>query len=202
MKMFSRYIVGTALTACLLLWAAMPITGQSGAKNGEWRTYGGDLGNTHYSPLDQINADNFYKLQVAWRFKTDNLGPGPEFNLESTPLMANGVVYSTAGTRRAVVASDTDRVGDAQRPCGVPKSKKNVKGYVRGLDVRTGKRLWIFHTIPLPSEYGYEAWENGSAEYTGNTGVWGQISVDEELGMVYLPVALPTGGCDRGPRTG
>ena len=106
MKMFSRYIVGTALTACLLLWAAMPITGQSGAKNGEWRTYGGDLGNTHYSPLDQINADNFYKLQVAWRFKTDNLGPGPEFNLESTPLMANGVVYSTAGTRRAVVAMD------------------------------------------------------------------------------------------------
>src|SRR6266704_1989001 len=106
MKMFSRYIVGTALTACLLLWAAMPIIGQSGAKNGEWRTYGGDLGNTHYSPLDQINADNFYKLQVAWRFKTDNLGPGPEFNLESTPLMANGVVYSTAGTRRAVVAID------------------------------------------------------------------------------------------------
>src|SRR5436305_11138902 len=106
MKMFSRYIVGTALTACLLLWAAMPITGQSGAKNGEWRTYGGDLGNTHYSPLDQINADNFNKLQVAWRFKTDNLGPRPEYNLEATPLMVKGVVYSTAGTRRAVVALD------------------------------------------------------------------------------------------------
>src|SRR5438128_2102837 len=106
MKMFSRYIVGTALTACLLLWAAMPIIGQSGAKNGEWRTYGGDLGNTHYSPLDQINGDNFNKLEVAWRFKTDNLGPSPEFNLESTPLMVKGVVYSTAGTRRSVVALD------------------------------------------------------------------------------------------------
>ena len=69
-------------------------------------TYGGDLGNTRYSPLDQINADNFNKLEVAWRFKTDSLGPRPEFNLESTPLMVNGVLYSTAGTRRAVVALD------------------------------------------------------------------------------------------------
>src|SRR5207253_6650950 len=80
--------------------------GQSGAKNGEWRAYGADLGNTHYSPVDQINATNFSKLQVAWRFKTDSLGPRPETNLEATPLMANGVVYSTAGTRRAVVALD------------------------------------------------------------------------------------------------
>src|SRR5438094_8826213 len=106
MKMFSRYIVGTALTACLLLWAAMPITGQSGAKNGEWRTYGGDLGNTHYSPLDQINASNFNKLSVAWAFKTDNLGPRPEYQFEGTPLMAKGVLYSTGGTKRAVFALD------------------------------------------------------------------------------------------------
>src|SRR5712691_2732832 len=87
----------------VLGWAAW---GQSGAKNGEWRSYGADTGNTHYSPLDQINGDNFYKLQLAWRFKTDNLGPRPEFNFESTPLMVNGIVYSTAGTRRAVVALD------------------------------------------------------------------------------------------------
>src|SRR5213593_2543146 len=90
---------------CLLLCASS-LAAQTGAKNGEWRTYGGDLGNTHYSPLDQINAANFNKLEVAWRFKTDNLGPQPEYNLEATPLMANGVVYSTAGTRRAVVALD------------------------------------------------------------------------------------------------
>src|SRR5439155_12014246 len=90
---------------CLLLCASSLIA-QTGAKNGEWKTYGGDLGNTHYSPLDQINAINFNKLQIAWRFKTDNLGPEPEYNLESTPLVANGVLYSTAGTRRAVVALD------------------------------------------------------------------------------------------------
>src|SRR5690242_20286674 len=95
-----------SLTSLVLLCAGVPAFGQSGAKNGEWTTYGGDLGNTHYSPLNQITGDNFYKLQVAWRFKTDNLGPRPEFNMEGTPLMAKGILYSTAGTRRAVVAVD------------------------------------------------------------------------------------------------
>jgi quinoprotein glucose dehydrogenase len=57
----------------------MPVSAQSGAKEGEWRTYGADLGHTRYSPLDQINASNFNQLEVAWRFKTDHLGPRPEF---------------------------------------------------------------------------------------------------------------------------
>ena len=92
--------------ACLVGCGAITVIGQSGAANGEWPTYGGDLGNTRYSPLDQINAANFSKLEVAWRFKTDNLGPRPEFQFESTPLMVKGVLYSTAGTRRAVVALD------------------------------------------------------------------------------------------------
>ncbi|MGB2632416.1 MAG: PQQ-binding-like beta-propeller repeat protein, partial [Candidatus Acidiferrum sp.] len=286
--------------ACLAICAALPAFGQSGAKNGEWTTYGGDLGNTHYAPLDQITPDNFYKLQVAWRFKTENLGPRPEFNMEGTPLMAKGVIYSTAGTRRAVVAldaatgellwthsenegargtnaprqlsgrglaywsegneerilyvtpgyrlvalnaktgvpvpgfgkngvidlkEDDDQaidpitgevglhatpvvandvviVGAAHRPGGVPKSRNNVKGFVRGFDVRTGKRLWIFHTIPQPGEFGINTWENDSWSYTGNTGVWGQISVDTDLNMVYLPVELPTGDYYGGHRPG
>src|SRR5579864_5196486 len=90
---------------CLIV-AASPLLAQTGAKNGEWPTYGGDLGNTRYSALDQINAANFDKLEVAWRFKTDNLGPRPENNLEGTPLMVKGVLYATAGTRRAVIALD------------------------------------------------------------------------------------------------
>src|ERR1700676_1086768 len=92
------------LTLILLGCAAMSVPGQSGPRDGECRSYGADLGNTHYSPLDQINAGNFGKLQVAWRFKTDNFGPRPETNLQSTPLMVKGVLYTTAGTRRAVVA--------------------------------------------------------------------------------------------------
>src|SRR5262249_17845366 len=61
---------------------------------------------TRYAPLDQINASNFKALEIAWRFKTDALGPRPEYQFESTPLMVKSVLYSTAGSRRAVVALD------------------------------------------------------------------------------------------------
>src|SRR5690348_1650112 len=287
-----------AAIACLV--SALPALAQTGAKNGEWRSYGADTGNTRYSPLDQINGSNFNKLQLAWHFTTANLGPRPEYNLEGTPLMANGILYATAGTRRAVVAldaatgeelwvhsenegqrgrsaprqlsgrglsywtdgteervfyvtpgyrlvalnaktgariagfgkdgmvdlkedddqvidpitgevglhsapvvaNDTIIVGAAHRSGGVPRSKTNVKGYVRAFDVRTGKRLWIFHTIPKPGEFGYNTWENDSADYTGNAGSWGQISVDEQLGMAFIPVELPTGDYYGGHRPG
>jgi len=288
------------VAATLLLCLTSPLPAQTGAKNGEWRTYGADLGNTKYSPLDQINSSNFNTLKLAWRFRTENLGPKPEYNMEDTPLMVKGVVYTTAGSRRDVVALDagtgellwvhgekegprgaaaprqlsgrglaywidgTDEriiyvtpgyrlvaldaktglpvptfgqagmidlkldddqqidlvagevglhatplvagntviVGAAHLAGGEPKSKSNVKGYVRGFDVKTGKRLWIFHTIPKPGEFGYNTWEKDSAEYTGNTGVWAQISVDEDLGMAYLPVELPTGDFYGGHRPG
>jgi quinoprotein glucose dehydrogenase len=292
--MIRRTFAGlSALVALLALVSATTasLSGQRGTTNGEWRTYGGDLGNTKYAPLDQINAANFNTLEIAWRFKTDNLGPRPEYNFQSTPLMVNGTVYSTAGTRRAVVALDaatgelkwmhsedegqrgaaaprqlsgrglaywTDGrqerilyvtpgyrlialdartgalarsfgqegvvdlkrdydqaldpvtgevglhatpvvandvviVGAAHLSGGSPRSRSNVKGYVRGFDARTGKRLWIFHTIPSPGEFGNDTWLNDSGSYTGNTGVWAQISVDTELGLAYLPVEQPTG---------
>ena len=84
-----------------------------------------------------------------------------EIGLHATPIVAKNVVI--------VGAAHQDR---RQRR----KSKTNVKGYVRGFDVRTGKRLWIFHTIPQPGEFGYDTWEKDSWSYTGNTGVWAQIS--------------------------
>jgi quinoprotein glucose dehydrogenase len=101
-----------------------------------------------------------------------------------------------------VVAKNTVIVGAAHLPGGVPKSRQNEKGYIRGFDVKTGKRLWIFHTIPQLGEYGNDTWEKESWVYTGNAGVWGQISVDEELNTVYLPVELPTGDYYGGHRPG
>src|SRR5262245_24655628 len=94
----------------LMLSMTIPVIGQAGKGplNGEWLTYGGDLASTRYSPLDQINAENFSKLEVAWRFNTANLGPRPEFNFQTTPLMSKGVLYFTAGTRRAVVAVNAE----------------------------------------------------------------------------------------------
>ena len=73
-------------------------------KNGEWPYYTADLKGNENSPLDQINGSNFNELEVAWRFKTDNLGTRPEYKLEGTPLMVKGIVYATGGTRRSVVA--------------------------------------------------------------------------------------------------
>ena len=74
--------------------------------NGEWPSYTGDTRGSRYSPLYQINASNFNKLEIAWRFKTDSLGTRPEYKLEGTPLMVGGVLYATGGTRRSVVALD------------------------------------------------------------------------------------------------
>jgi quinoprotein glucose dehydrogenase len=73
---------------------------------------------------------------------------------------------------------------------------------VRGYDAKTGKRLWIFHTIPRPGEFGNDTWEKDSWSYTGNAGVWAQMSADPELGLVYLPVELPTGDYYGGNRPG
>ena len=89
----------------ILMIAVLSVTGQSGAKNGEWRSYGADLGNTHYSPADQINASNFGSLEIAWRFSTVNLGPSPEYRFQSTPVMVDGVLYTTGGSRRGSGAS-------------------------------------------------------------------------------------------------
>jgi quinoprotein glucose dehydrogenase len=93
------------VVVALLAAVALHAAAQQGAPEGEWPTYGGDLGNTRYAALGAI-GDHFNALEVAWRFKADNLGPTREFNLQSTPLMVDGVVYSTAGSRRAVVALD------------------------------------------------------------------------------------------------
>src|SRR5262245_4743432 len=98
MKATRRWALGLCPLALLLAWTLRPATGQAqsyGTQNGEWQTYGGDLRSTRYSALDQINADNFNKLEVAFRFKTDALGPRPEFNLQTTPLMIGGRLFST-----------------------------------------------------------------------------------------------------------
>jgi quinoprotein glucose dehydrogenase len=303
MQRIMRGVLTTILAGgALAVAATAAIVAQDRTRNkpGEWPTYGGDLASTRYSPLDQITRDNFNTLEVAWRFKTESLGPRPEFNFQSTPLMVDGIVYSTAGTRRAVVALDaasgellwmhsehegkrgevaprqlsgrglaywTDGrearivyvtpgyqmvaldaktgipvrsfgsngivdlkldddqpidpvegemglhatpvvakdiivVGAAHLPGGAPKSRIHEKGFVRGYDARTGKRLWIFHTIPLAGEFGNDTWERDSWSYTGNAGVWAQMTVDEETDTVFLPVELPTGDYYGGHRPG
>ena len=308
-KVLKGTAAAVAILAAGVVWTTVRTSGQAGStpstKNGDWTHYTADMRGTKYSPLDQINASNFNKLEVAWRFKTDNLGTRPEFKLEGTPLAIKGVLYTTAGTRRSVIALDgktgellwshsyregnraaiaprqlsgrgvsywTDGKGDervlymttgyrlialnAKTGQMIPsfgengvvdlkkgalvgkgqqidletgeigihstptvvkdviivgssfkegmtvKTHNNTKGLVRAYNVRDGKLLWTFNTIPRPGEFGNDTWENESWAINGNTGVWTQITVDEDLGLVYLPVEDPTSDFYGGHRPG
>ncbi len=99
---------GSGLWVLVLLSsaAAAQISGSTGGPNVDWPTYAGNWDASKYKPLDQINASNFNKLEIVWRFKTDHIGNRPEFKLEGTPLEVGGVVYTTAGSRRGVIALD------------------------------------------------------------------------------------------------
>ncbi len=292
---------------CIVLAGAacVALAQQPSTSNGEWPHYTADLKGTKYSPLTQIDAANFNDLEVAWRFKTDNLGTRPEYKLEGTPLMVGGKLYLTGGTRRSVVRLDaktgeidwvysfregnraaisprqlsgrgvsywTDGKGDDRvifvttgyrlvalnAHTGQPvagfgdkgmvdlkvgmvigtgqqidletgeaglhstptvvkdviivgsafkegmtiATHNNTKGVVRAFDAKSGKLLWTFHTIPGPGEFGNETWENRSWATNGNAGVWTQITVDEELGLVYLPVESPSSDFYGGQRPG
>lgn len=289
----ARWILSVAAMACATVAAQE-------TADIEWTTYGGDLASTRYSSADQINADNFNDLEIAWQLKTRNFGPAPEYNFQSTPLMVGGVLYSTVGSRRAVIAADaatgellwmhrldegergaaaprrlsgrglayrkdgdagqifyvtpgyklvaldaatglriadfgangivdlkqtmdqdidslsgevglhaapivagnTILIGAAHLPGSAPKSMTNVKGHVRGFDARTGERTWIFHTIPGADEFGNDTWLNDSWRYTGNTGSWGQMSIDAKLGIAYFATEMPTNDYYGGHRPG
>ena len=92
-------LVGTILASLLAPALADPA-------DVEWTTYTGNWDGSRYKPLDQINASNFSKLEMVWRFKTDHIGNRPEFKLEGTPLEVGGVIYTTAGSRRGAIALD------------------------------------------------------------------------------------------------
>ena len=303
--------IGPALILVLaaLVWLRPALSGQApgqpSTKAGDWWHYTADMRGNRYSPLDQITGANFKDLEVAWRFKTDNLGPRPEFKLEGTPIAIKGILYTTGGTRRSVVAldgktgeviwthslregrraavsprqlsgrgvsywtdgkgderiiytttgfqlvelnaktgamiqsfgkggaldlkvgvvkgraeqidletgeigvhstpaivKDTVIIGSAMREGATVSTHNNTKGLVRAFDVRTGKLLWTFNTIPRPGEFGNDTWEKESWAVNGNVGVWTQITADEELGLVYLPVETPTSDFYGGHRPG
>lgn len=300
--------VGLLAAAGLMVSGLVALSAQQGAKPaaapakapvGEWRTYGGDLTSSRYSPLDQITAENFGSLRIAWRFRTDPFGPRPEISLQATPLYANGALYAAVGSRRTPVSldpatgellwarrfderprtfprglsgrgvayfdgggikrvfmvspgyqllsidattgqfdpafgvkgvvdmrkqlgypvEDVDKaeiglhsapivagglviVGSAHLPGGAPPTKEHIKGVIAGYDVRTGRQVWRFTAIPNHGEKGNETWLNESWTYTGNAGSWAQMSADETLGLVYVPVEAPTGDWYGGHRPG
>lgn len=295
----------TMFAALLLLLSAcsgQTGTDESGTAGGQWRAYGGDAAYTRYSALDQIDATNAADLEIVWRWNARNFGTNPTARTQTTPLYVDGVLYATAGVRRAVVAIDAgtgetlwtwrldegERIEDAPRynsgrgvaywedDSGVgriivvtpgyqmvaldpktgypvdgfgqngvvdlmenlrpreeielwgsigssnpptiagdvivvgsahhvgsrPPSRINTPGDIRGYDARSGELLWTFHSIPERDELGSDTWEDDSWSYTGNAGVWAQISYDPETGLIYLPTEAPTGDYYGGHRHG
>jgi quinoprotein glucose dehydrogenase len=80
--------------------------------------------------------------------------------------------------------------------------KKDPPGDVRAYDVRTGKLVWTFRTIPNPGEFGSDTWEGDSASYTGHVNVWPPMSLDEARGLLYMPVTTPSNDFYGGRRPG
>tara|TARA_B100000029_G_scaffold490323_1_gene549246 strand:- start:12266 stop:14272 length:2007 start_codon:yes stop_codon:yes gene_type:complete len=287
---------------------------QLGSIDGEWRSYASDAGSTKYTELDQIYADNFEDLQIAWRWTSidgdielesimgdaaENISFG---RLQATPLMINGVLYMITALNQAVAldastgellwsfdpqaylsgysisplgyhhrgvaywsdneearilfatndgylfsldAEDGDPdtafaggridltegipradrsaldysgavplgtvspaivVGDVlvvnQITSNRPHYKERPPTFVRGYNIRSGELAWTFNTIPQAGEFGVETWQEESWRYTGNGGVWTQMSADLELGLVYLPTEAPTNDYYGGHRPG
>ena len=83
-----------------------------------------------------------------------------------------------------------------------PHYKERPPTWVRGYNIRSGQLIWTFHTIPQGGEFGVETWQEESWRYTGNGGVWTQMSADLELGYVYLPTEAPTNDYYGGHRPG
>jgi len=102
-RLIASFIVSVGVLIC-----ATTVWSQSGTDiyAGDWPDYHGNKLAQAYSPLDQINAENVGSLEIAWRFSTANFGPTPEFNATSTPLEVDGVLYTTVGATRNVVALD------------------------------------------------------------------------------------------------
>ncbi|MDA7683661.1 PQQ-binding-like beta-propeller repeat protein [bacterium] len=286
---------------------------QSGSNDGEWPSYAADTGSTKYTALDQINADNFADLEIAWRWSSVDadldfeglLDSDADINfgrLQATPLMIDGVIYmltalnqvaaldavsgemlwvhdpkvylsgtpisplgfhhrgvawwSDGEESRIILATNdgyiislvaetgevdtafgggrvdmTDGIPRADRdsldytgaqPVGSvsppivvgeilvvqqitsnrPHYKERPPTWIRGYNVRTGELVWTFHTIPQRGEFGVGTWQEESWRYTGNGGVWTQMSADLELGYVYLPTEAATNDFYGGHRPG
>ncbi|MES2893797.1 MAG: PQQ-binding-like beta-propeller repeat protein [Bacteroidota bacterium] len=174
----------TVLTASLsildtILIGAPPATGRRSMRftpapynasaptiEAEWLQHRGDYGSTNYSPLDQVNAGNVKNLKVAWRWRTDNFGPTPEYYFKATPLMANGILYTTAGTNRSVAGIDaqsgetiwTYRFDEKQRRTSVPRQNSGRGVAYWASPARTKDRIIFitpgFHLIALDAATG------------------------------------------------
>ena len=311
--MFLRKILTSLYIGSIFVLVGPSAVAQYGATNGEWPSYAADAGSTKYTSLSQIDADNFSRLEIAWRWQSIDadldfdalLGDDADINfgrLQATPLMIDGVLYiltalnqvaaldgasgevlwtydprvymsgasnsplgfhhrgvawwSDGSDSRVLVTTNDGYIisliaetgeldtafagGRIDMTNGIPRAERDVLDYtgaqplggvspptvvgdvlvvqhitsnrprfkerpptwVRGYNIRNGELIWTFHTIPQQGEFGVETWQEESWRYTGNGGVWTQMSADLELGYVYLPTEASTNDFYGGHRPG
>ena len=253
----------------------------------EWRSYGGDAGNTHYSSLEHINRDNVGELTLAWRYASAAGAPLPHSSeLQVNPIVLDGVLYGrnplynvfaidaatgrerwtfTPGEEHAgmsnmrgvtfwqdgddrrilfttghfLMALDANngklipgfgaqgrvdlREGLGRKPeqvsinapspgvifdnliimgSAVTETAGSAPGDIRAYDVRSGKLVWSFRTIPAAGEFGADTWPQGARETSGGANAWAGMSVDAERGVVYVPTGSPAPDFDGSARAG
>jgi len=290
----------TWICVAVMFFVGAEALAQTGAPNGEWPYYGGDQGQTKYSPLAQIDASNVNELEVAWTWESADAMLGDATTqqpgaFKATPIMVDGTLYVSTGMQqmaavdpatgttlwvhdpqayalgrptnsgwqhrgvsywtdgedaRIVILTGTLQLVAVNAKTGAtyetfgnggwvdltqglaeevprryvgnnapvaivgdtivtgstifdrPTGPEMPAGHVRGFDVRTGEQKWVFHTIPQEGAFGNETWEEGSWKYSGGVNVWAPMTVDPELGYVYLPVSTPTNDYYGGHRKG
>lgn len=143
--------------------ASVPSWNSLQPKPGEWITWGGDLGNKRYSPLDQINRDNVADLQVVWRWKAEPLPGRHDSNWKATPIYIDGVMYVPTGGSK-----------------------------VAAIDPASGETIWLFTPDPLRvgtrpfsgSSRAVSYWTDGNKRRILHNSIDGRLfSIDAETGL-------------------
>lgn len=181
-----------------LLWTHTPANVAGGGR----RAAGASRGVTYWTDgkLKRVFApvqSRIWCLDAVTGKVVDGFGDGGAIDVEKD-VDRDMTGLSLASTTPGAICGDvliiTTRTEEGPRPA--------APGHIRGYDVRTGKRKWIFHTIPHPGEFGYETWSKDSWKTAGGANCWGGMSVDEKRKMVFLSTGSPTFDFYGGDRVG
>jgi glucose dehydrogenase len=150
-------------------------------------------------PLVPLAVDDSGSLIISDAAPARRARPGETWN-SVTKTGADGTVGidpelgQIANSSPAIIVNDVIVVGNSSIHGYYPIRVRNIPGYIRGFDVRTGKQLWKFNLVPQPGEFGADTWTKGSkigTEGVGKNDAWATYSADAELGLVYIPVGMP-----------
>ena len=191
-----------------VVWFDVPpsVDGKGPARGGSSRSVA-YWANGNDSRIFTMSGANLIALNAKTGKRYPDWGTNGAIDLTKVGYDRGGVT-GYRNSSGPIVVRDVIVVGGVPAPATdylserVKATKEAPPDDIRGFDAKTGKLLWTFHVVPRPGEFGEETWLNGSAAYSGNSGVWSLLSADEELGYVYLPLEEATGDYFGGTRPG